>query len=804
MKHTFAPLLAFLIALALFASAPLVRAVDQVVTDSGDDGGLNQLRAKLAALRSSGGGTLTFSIGTATIVLTGGVLPNITTNATIDGGNVITLSGNNASPVFVVDGGATLTLNNITVTKGFNGGGDGGAIQNFGTLNINHSKFLENLSSAAFSGGAIVTYGPLNITDSEFGSNKAGNGGAIYPRFAPAVTTITGCNFHDNVTTNATDGWGGAMLLWDGAPVTITNSQIVSNTARHGGGIYVVANSSLTMRDSEVTTNMADNGMAGNNYGGGIFNNGTISLTNVTISGNQVVEAANFMDNRGGGGIANFVGATATVTKGAISNNKGREGGGILNHGQLTITDVAISGNRGGEGGAILNNPGAGGVLTITGSTLSGNVISFAEFHVTTPRGAAILNSMGTIQLTNTTISGNAGDTAFRESDGNVTLVNVTIANNSNGGIGSDHSPNVSVVSVKNTLVAGNGSYNCGPILFNAFTGQFSMASDSTCTWSGTNNQVVPDPKLGPLANNGGLTQTHLPQADSPAKDGGTGAGAPARDQRGYLRAGAAPDIGAVEVGGIIPVTLANISTRLRVETGDNALIGGFIITGGGAKRVLLRGIGPSLNVAGHLDDPVLELYDSTGQIIASNDNWMDAPNKQAIIDTTIPPSNDLESAILMDLNPGNYTAIVRGVGNTAGVGLVEAYDLDRTAGSKLANISTRGLVQMGDNVMIGGFIVLGPDSQRVIVRAIGPSLPLAGKLADPTLELRNGNGGILAANDNWRSDHEAEIIATTIPPSNDLESAIVRDLAPGNYTAIVSGVNNTTGVALVEVYALQ
>ena len=199
-----------------------------------------------------------------------------------------------------------------------------------------------------------------------------------------------------------------------------------------------------------------------------------------------------------------------------------------------------------------------------------------------------------------------------------------------------------------------------------------------------------------------------------PPIDNGTANGAPPRDQRGYLRAGAAPDVGAAEFGGTIPVTLGNISTRLRVETGDNALIGGFIVTGGGPKRVLLRGIGPSLPTAGHLDNPTLELFNAAGQIIASNDNWRDAPDPQAIIDAGLPPSNDLESAILMDLVPGSYTAILRGAGNTAGIGLVEAYDLDRTAGSKLANISTRGLVGTGDNVLIGGFIVLGPDSQRV------------------------------------------------------------------------------------------
>ena len=135
---------------------------------------------------------------------------------------------------------------------------------------------------------------------------------------------------------------------------------------------------------------------------------------------------------------------------------------------------------------------------------------------------------------------------------------------------------------------------------------------------------------------------------------------------------------------------------------------------------------------------------------------------------------------------------------------MFEVYDLDRTVNSKLANISTRGLVQTGNNVMIGGFIVVGPDSQKVIVRAMGPSLPLSGALANPTLELHDGNGALFAANDDWRSDQEAEIIATGIAPSNNLESAIVRTLAPGNYTAIVRGVNDTMGVALVEVYRIR
>ncbi len=196
-------------------------------------------------------------------------------------------------------------------------------------------------------------------------------------------------------------------------------------------------------------------------------------------------------------------------------------------------------------------------------------------------------------------------------------------------------------------------------------------------------------------------------------------------------------------------------------------------------------------------------MRDSTGILVASNDNWKDSPNKQEIIDTTIAPTNDLESAILATLEPGAYTAIMRGVNDTTGIGLVEAYDLDPTVDSMLANISTRGLVQTGDNVMIGGFIILGEQSQEVIVRAIGPSLPVAGKLADPSLELHDQDGALIASNDDWRSDQEAQIIATAIPPSNDKESAILATLIPAAYTAIVRGADSTTGIALVEVYVV-
>jgi hypothetical protein len=246
------------------------------------------------------------------------------------------------------------------------------------------------------------------------------------------------------------------------------------------------------------------------------------------------------------------------------------------------------------------------------------------------------------------------------------------------------------------------------------------------------------------------------------------------------------------------------------VETGDNILIAGFIVTGTQTKKVIVRAIGPSLTFAGKLANPTLELRDGAGSLIASNDDWKTSGfnDRQAIIDSTIPPTDDRESAIVANLpaNGAGYTAIVRGANNSTGIAVVEVYDLDTTVDSKLANISTRGLVQTG-NTLIAGMIVLGPGPQKVIVRAIGPSLNnVPGKLNDPTLELRDSNGTLVRSNDNWRTGgQEQEIINSTVPPTNDAEAALVETLA-GNgasYTAIVQGANNTTGVAVVEVYTL-
>ncbi|OLE55829.1 MAG: hypothetical protein AUG51_01305 [Acidobacteria bacterium 13_1_20CM_3_53_8] len=255
------------------------------------------------------------------------------------------------------------------------------------------------------------------------------------------------------------------------------------------------------------------------------------------------------------------------------------------------------------------------------------------------------------------------------------------------------------------------------------------------------------------------------------------------------------------------PPQSLNISTRANVLTGDNVVIGGFIITGTDQKNVIIRGIGPSSGVPGALADPTLELYNGS-TLLATNNNWRDT-QETVIQQSGLPPGNNLESAIVRLLSPGTYTAILRGNGGGTGIGLVEAYDLDAAVtNSQLANISTRGLVQNGNDVMIAGIILGGgTGTNRILVRGLGPSLSQFGvsnPLSDPTLGLFNSQGTLLRGNDNWKQTQEADIRATGIPPSNDLESALIAVLPAGNYTAIVGGTAGITGVGLVEIYNLQ
>jgi hypothetical protein len=356
--------------------------------------------------------------------------------------------------------------------------------------------------------------------------------------------------------------------------------------------------------------------------------------------------------------------------------------------------------------------------------------------------------------------------------------------------------------------------------------------------FSSPTSQTNTDPRLGPLQNNGGPTLTHAPLADSPAIDKGKDLALDACkaplgiDQRGFPRpvrfnpaiplpsGGDGSDAGAVELSGPAP-TLGNISTRLSVGTGENVLIGGFIVQGSASKKVLIRARGPSLSgmVSNALPNPRLELHDATSTI-ANNDDWqttqiggvITADQHQEIENSGLAPGNSAESAIVATLPPGNYTAVVQDVHGATGVGIVEVFDLTPNVSARLENISTRGFVQAGDNVMIGGIIVVNQPT-KIIVRARGPSLAgsVSSPLPNPTLEIHDQTN-LIATNDDWETtqvggvvtaDQKQEIQNSGLAPSNSAESAMIVTLQPGTYTAIVRDSNGASGIGIVEVFIL-
>ncbi|MFL6516410.1 MAG: choice-of-anchor Q domain-containing protein, partial [Chthoniobacterales bacterium] len=605
--------------------------------------------------------------------------------------------------------------------------------------------------------------------------------------------------------------------------------------------------------------------------GGAMFNNATamVTLTNTTLSNNQS-SGTGFV---GGGGIYNNSTGTLNLTNCKLTQNKASttgaadaNGGGIYNRdGTVNLIDCVLHANElsfpngNGNGGGLFN---ASGILNISNSLLDANDVGpiSGQNSGVNASGGGLCSVSGTVNITNSTLDSNhvfalgsrsARGGAIFITDGTVNITNSTVTHNSAGylapstAFGGGIFNVAGVVKVKSTIVALNTTFETmsappesnpdvsGPFSSQGFNlvGKTDGSTGFTQVTDQTGTVASPlDPKIDTsLRSNGGPTNTVALLKGSPAIDKGTSqcltcglTGILATDQRdsGFARTfddpavsnppgGDGTDIGAFEVETSFFTRLANVSTRLAVQTGDNVLIGGFIITGTQPKKVVLRAIGPSLPFPNDLANPTLELFGPSGSI-ATNDDWKNSSpaDKQAIIDSGVPPTNDLESAIVATLPANNtgYTAIVRGVNGGTGIGVVEAFDLDRSE-SKLANISTRGFVQTGDNVLIAGTIILGDPSQQIVVRGIGPSLSLPNKLLDPTLELRNQNGALFATNDNWvNSTNKQAIIDSGLAPTDDHESAIILTL-PANgaqYTAILRGVNGTTGIAVVEVYALQ
>ena len=469
--------------------------------------------------------------------------------------------------------------------------------------------------------------------------------------------TLTGLTLANGKTSDIGGSYypaGGAIYFY-GPELTITDCVISGNSAEYGGGIYgssSYASPKVTITNSVISGNSAE-------YGGGIYiayvvgsytaQPGRLAITNSTISGNVATSLGGGLYNRG----------SATITSSTISAN-------------VATLDAA------GGGGAIYNENG----LTIANSTISGNSASL---------GGGIKNVAahyfflpGSLGMTSSTVSGNTASQG--------------------GGIYSA-GPNTSP---KNSIIARNTSANGPDVKGDLASRGFNLIGDNsglTISTPQASDQIGTsaspiDPRLGPLQNNGGPTFTHALLLGSPAIDKGESSGA-TTDQRGFGRrkdvaalanapGGDGADIGAFESKF---ATLANISTRLRVQTADNAMIGGFIITGTGPKTVLVRGIGPSLPLAGALADPYIEVHGPSGEFLATNDNWSDAATRPEIIASGLAPANSLEPALWGVINPGAYTVVVRGKNEATGIGLFEVYDLDQTVESNLGNISTRGSV---------------------------------------------------------------------------------------------------------------
>lgn len=669
-----------------------------------------------------------------------------------------------------------------------------------------------------------LTNNPSGTLQCEVGRLQLENGG----RFVGGTIGATGLDAILNIeSTNGSSytvegilnivGIGRTSVNSTGTNATLifANSQSGSITVNTGafelatggvsgvGAITIAAGATLALSGSSF-----DDGNQGKNGSGNVF---IRKGANLRISGSSSRTFNGW--NLNNGGTATVLPGTGNISFGSGSNisNGGsfefqsdnsflNTSGGVMSPGffnlsQATLTKTAGTGTTG------LFSLSNDGTVTIKNGTLT--VSNYTDKSGTEPPGLINLDVASITFSQSTTINGTLS--------GNGTVT-------ANGGLTNDGVIEGDKLAIKGNVING-GTMGLGDA-----PGVITIQGNFTQTAAGAmyvpiqgTNASTPD--LGQLKVSGTITlagsifftleNNFVPSSGDtfPCLSAASISGQFATVKGGQLNP-SATGVTARNVSGLPDNSLLNISTRLPVGIGNDVLIGGFIVQGPGAKRLLIRGIGPSLASAGivnALADPYLELHDGTGATILTNDNWADTQQAD-IAATGIPPKDSHESAILTTLYPGAYTAVLRGANSATGIGLVEAYDLDAGLVQPV-NISTRGRVQTGDNVMIGGFIIGGTQPMKVLVRAIGPSLVSAGitdALANPTLELHNPNGSLLFSNDNWQDTQQTDIQATGIPPSNPLESAILATLTPGGYTAIVADKDGGTGVAVVEVYNLR
>ena len=773
------------------------------------------------------------------------------------------------SRVYVRDSRFSGNRTNLPGHSSFNGGG---CIHgNASTIQIANTRFENN--QAGYVGGAIYVIGPygspdmnLVVSDCLFtgnvtvrdpgGTNTAPTtGGAIF------MEDNTNAHFYRCRFTNNSAQQGGAISGYR-TVIEVKNCVLQNNTATGGpgngeslGGHIIILSddnpdgptnggkinrpsAQLTVTDSLIRG--PGSAVTSARQGGGIFAGGDLHAAyGITVNQNGTPQSNRAIVNlkrvvfadlatvdssgngTGGAMTADFI--TLNADSCIIENCSASQFGGAFEfiHGSdATITNSTFANNSAGV---------LGGAVTMFGGTLKLDTSNLVENKLTAPGGGSAFMASsqpasgpypawevtGTIQ--NCVISANSGGpaTIYDGYSANAPFNRLQYSSNkiypsdsSAFFIDSIGSRSVADINAM-TLTLGDGSQvKKAPIPNIALTSPASVGAilmvPQMSSSTGAPGETLPLPAYLTYASSGGST----PSLDGTAVRNTFGVVQASTNTAHTLTVA-----GSSFVTTPVPGLALNISTRLPVGTGQQVLIGGFIIQGPNPKTIMLRAIGPSLPLAGVLQDPYLELHDGSGQIIATNDNWkttnlggvLTSSQVMDIVASTISPSQNMESAVIATLSPGSYTAVVRGATNDTGIAVIEGYDLDPDPVSKLANISTRGFILTGDNVMIGGFIFGGgPGATKVVVRGIGPSLAqfgVANPLMDPFLELHDGNGTTIDSNDDWITNRQA-IAATGLQPSNDAESALLlTNLSPGGYTAILRGKNSALGIGVLEVY---
>jgi hypothetical protein len=684
--------------------------------------------------------------------------------------------------------------------------------------------------TAETTGGAVMMENNTRarLLNTRFTNNSAQQGGALSSY--RTTTEVQNCVFQNNQATGTAgaQGYGGTiMVLSDDNSDASTNSGNINRPA----AVFTMSDSLIQGAGGGVKSGRQGGGIfvAGDShaaYGIGVKQNSSIeNRTNITLKRVAFADLTTVDGGNGTGGALTGDFVNLTVDSCIIENCSASQYGGgfeLIRGTMASITNTTFSHNSAGV---------LGGALTMFGGNLVLKDTNITDNQLTNPGGGSAIM-----------VGADTGGAPYPAYDMTGAVENCTISNNF-GGPATIYDGYRSTPPVNRLQYKGNKFYHSSSSYaffldtigtresadINAMTLTF---SDGSSVLKGVSNIALTSP-----ASVGAILM--VPQTTS--SSGAPGETVPLPAYVVYASSGGTPTVDStvkrspsdvletfdnnahtLVVGGNtyfttpLPASALNISTRLPVGIGQQVLIAGFIIDGTSPKTIMLRALGPSLPVAGALQDPYLELYDGTGAIVATNDNWrttnvgglLSSSQLIDILATSIPPSNNAESAIIATLIPGLYTAVVRGANNGTGIAVIEGYDLDTNSLSKLANISTRGFVQTGNDVMFEGFILGGGSGQtRVVARGIGPSLGafgVANPLLDPVLELHNGNGTLVDSNDDWKSNQRA-IEATGLQPTHYAEAAIVvSNPPPGAYTAVLQGKNGGVGIGVVEVYVIQ